>query len=180
MDKIAKYISKKTLLVGDINTGKTARTLEMVHRLVDGGWAGQITVIDLAPDTHGSVGGKMPVSETTALQYLTGPIVPPRLTASNDDQAQKLARANAQLAEDLFLQFTTHPSEILFVNDASLYLQAGHIEHLQAVLDIPATAILNAYYGDSFPDSALTRREKKMVSELIRLCDRVIYTSNLG
>ena len=178
MDKIDTYISQKTLFVGDINTGKTARTLEILQQFVDRGWADQITVIDLAPDAHGNVGGKMPVPEITALQYITVPIVPPRLTATNDDQAQKLARANAQLIEDLFLQFTAHPSKTLFINDASLYLQAGNIEHLQAVLDIPATAILNAYYGQSFPDSALTRREKKMVSALIRICDRVVYTSN--
>ena len=178
MDKIDTNISHKTLFVGDINTGKTARTVRILQHFVDAGWAANITVIDLAPDAHKNVGGKMPVPEKTALQYLTGPIVPPRLTATNDDQAQELAQANAHLAEDLFQRFTVRPSKILFVNDASLYLQAGNIERFQAVLEIPTTAILNAYYGESFPDSALTRREKQMVSALIRLCDHVIYTSN--
>jgi hypothetical protein len=177
MDKIDTYLSQKTLIVGDINTGKTARTGRILQLFVDAGWDADISVIDLAPDVQGNVGGKMPVPEKAALQYLTGPIVPPRLTATNDDQAQKLARANAQLIEDLFQSFSAHPTEILFVNDASLYLQAGNIERFEAVLGIPATVVLNAYYGESFPDSALTRREKQVVSELIRLCDHITYTS---
>ena len=88
MAKIDTYISQKTLIVGDINTGKTVRTLEILQQFVDSGWADQITVIDLAPDAHGHVGGKMPVPETAALQYLTVPIVPPRLTATSGAQAQ--------------------------------------------------------------------------------------------
>jgi hypothetical protein len=177
MDKINLFNARKTLIIGDINTGKTARTLAILRRYLKAGWGSHITIIDLAPDPLDGVGGKMTVPDTEGLQYLTGPIVPPRLTAADSDQALALARANASTIAELFARFHTHPTRILFVNDASLYLQAGHMASFQAVLLKAETVVMNAYYGNSFPDSALTRREKRMVRKLIPLCDRIIDTS---
>ena len=178
MHNIDTFVGRKTMIVGDINTGKTARTLAILQHFMDAGWAAHITVIDLAPDAHGNVGGKMPVPADAPLRHLTGPVVPPRLTAANDEQAQQLAHANALMINGLFEHFKARPSKILFINDASLYLQAGAMRPFQAVLELPDTVILNAYLGDSFPDSPLTRRERKMAQELIRLCDRIIRTDN--
>lgn len=177
MHRIESYHARKTLIVGDINSGKTARTLEILRRYLAAGWAPHITVMDLAPEAMGKVGGKMPIPESKGLRYLTGPIVPPRLTAGNATQALLLAQENARRIVSLFESFAAHPTDVLFVNDASLYLQAGDLTRLQSVMDIPETVILNAYLGDSFPDSALTRREKRRVLELMQYCDQVIPTS---
>jgi len=177
MDTIDSFKGKKTLIVGDINTGKTAWTVKILQRCLSAGWGLHITVIDLAPDGLGGGGGKMKMPELEGLQYFTGPIVAPRMTATDAGQAQLLAQANARAIDRLFAQFDAHPSKILFVNDASLYLQAGVMTRFQAVLEKAETVVVNAYFGNSFPDSALTRREKQMVLKLIQFCDRIITTS---
>jgi hypothetical protein len=177
MDTIDSFKGKKTLIVGDINTGKTARTVKILQHGLSAGWGPFITVIDLAPDAMGGVGGKIKMPELEGLQYFTGPIVPPRLTATDTDQAQLLAQANARAIDRLFEQFNAHPSKILFVNDASLYLQAGAMTRFQAVMEKAETVVMNAYLGNSFPDSALTRREKRMILTLIQFCDHIINTS---
>jgi len=177
MDTIDSFKGKQTLIVGDINTGKTARTVEILRHYINAGWGPHITIIDLAPDLIKGVGGKMRVPDIKGLQYLTASIVAPRLTAVDEDQAQTLAHANARTIDGLFEQFRGHPSKILFVNDASLYLQAGGMKRFQKIMDKAETIIINAYLGSAFPDSALTRREKKMVLKLIELCDRIITTS---
>ena len=176
MDTIDSFKGKRTLIVGDINTGKTARAVEILQRLIKTGWGPHITVIDLAPDLIEGVGGKMTVPEIKGLQYHTASIVAPRLTAVDEDHAQMLAQANARTIVGLLEHFRGHPSKILFVNDASLYLQAGGMKRFQAAMEKAETVVMNAYFGSSFPESALTRREKKMVLKLIQLCDRIITT----
>ena len=177
MDTIDTYKARKTLIVGDTNTGKTARTIEILQLFLTAGLGAQTTVIDMAPDVIGGVGGKMPVPRMKGFRYLTETIVAPRLTAADENQAQALAQANARAIAKLLDCFSVQPSDILFVNDASLYLQAGDLAHFLAVLNKAETVVLNAYFGDSFPDSMITRREKRLVRRLIENCDYTIVTS---
>ena len=65
--------------------------------------------------------------------------------------------------------------EIIFVNDATLYLQAGNLEKFLEILNTASTQIINAYYGKTFTDSALTRREKQLAEKLMKTCDEVIF-----
>jgi len=177
MDTLAEFNDRKTLIVGDVNTGKTARCIAILQQFIAAGRARQITVIDLAPDAVGNVGGKLTVPGRPGLRYLTRPIAAPRLTAADEKQAQALARANARSIERLFEGFLAHPSDILFINDASLYLQAGDPSRLLAVIAMAPTVVMNAYMGTSFPDSALSRREKQMVQLVSRHCDRIVSTA---
>ena len=71
-------------------------------------------------------------------------------------------------------KFSRQKREILFVNDATLYFQAGDFEHFLKILDSASTHIINAYYGHTFSDSELTRREKKFTEGLMKLCDQII------
>ncbi len=73
--------------------------------------------------------------------------------------------------ERQFKQLIEAKRKILFVNDATLYLQAGTLEHFKKVLN---AAIINAYEGERFGDSELTRREKQLTRELMQHCNRVI------
>jgi len=68
----------------------------------------------------------------------------------------------------LFMKFQQQKREILFVNDATLYLQAGSMECFLDMLDAASTQIINAYYGNIFADSALTRREKQLTERLMK------------
>jgi protein-tyrosine-phosphatase len=40
--------------------------------------------------------------------------------------------------------------------------------------DTTSTQIVSAYYGNTFADSELAQREKKLTEDLIKICDRII------
>lgn len=174
MDKIDHYIDRRTIIIGEVNSGKTSKTLDVVQLFLNSGYADKMAILDLAPDVVRGIGGKMVPTSKEPLLYLTASIVAPRLTGKDESHTLGLAEKNAQAIEKLFKHFLQHQKEILFVNDATLYLQAGDLERFITVLDSTTTQIINAYYGDTFSDSELTRREKKLTEDLITLCDRVI------
>ena len=101
-------------------------------------------------------------------------IVPPRLTGRNEEEANRLARDNAGAIEALLQEVRLTHQSILVINDATLYLQAGRYERLMAVIQQAPTALINAYYGHSFPDYQLSRQERRLTDRLIEECDRVI------
>jgi len=106
--------------------------------------------------------------------YLSTQIAAPRLQGENDEHIWQLAQANARAIERQFEQLYDAKKKILFVNDATLYLQAGTFELFEKVLNSFHTAIINAYQGERFADSALTRREKKLTQNLIQRCDLIL------
>jgi hypothetical protein len=152
MDNINYYMNRRTLIVGDVNSGKTSQTLNILKLFLKAGHAGRIAILDLAPENIQGIGGKMELPQNDSLLYLTTSIA----------------------TEKLFAKLLQQKREILFVNDATLYFQAGDFEHFLKILDIASTHIINAYYGHTFSDSELTRREKKFTEGLMKLCDQII------
>ena len=168
MDNILKYLNKRTLIVGDVNSGKTFFTLEILQAFLEAGYAEDIAILDLAPNPIRGIGGKMQIPPDCPLLYLTASISAPRLMGKNEAHTLELAEENAHQAEMLFMKFQQQKREILFVNDATLYLQAGSMECFLDMLDAASTQIINAYYGNIFADSALTRREKQLTERLMK------------
>lgn len=171
---VKNYLNKRTLIIGDVKSGKTARTLEILRGFVQAGYADRIAVIDMAPDPVKGIGGKMTPPVDTPLLYLTTTIAAPRLTGIDEEHTHRLAVQNAHAIEALFSSLQQQPKDILFVNDASLYLQAGDFDTFLTALDTASTQIINAYYGSTFADSALTRREKHLTEALMKTCDIMI------
>jgi hypothetical protein len=169
-----QYIGRHTLIVGDLNSGKTTRTALILHDFVESGHGTEIAVLDLAPDPIRGIGGKLDTGRWPDLFYVTAPIKAPRLMGKNETHSLYLARQNARTIETLFLRLPTRPKSILFVNDATLYLQAGEFSRFKAVLDQYPTAVINAYYGRSFPETPLTMTEKERTLDLIKISDLVI------
>ena len=174
MDAIEEYINLRTLIVGDVNSGKTARTQQILQRFLRAGKGKNITILDLAPDAIGGVGGKMEPPLDEPVVYLTAPISAPRLSGRNEIHIRQLAENNSAAIEKLFVKLQRRKRTILFVNDATLYLQAGHFHRFVEVLDTASTQIINAYYGITFADSRLTRREKNLTEDLMKICDKII------
>jgi len=170
-ETVNKYLNKRTLILGDVKSGKTARTLEILRGYVQAGYADRIAVIDMAPDPVRGIGGKITPPADAPLLYLTTTIAAPRLTGVDEAHTRRLAVQNARAIEALFDLLRRQPKEILFVNDASLYLQAGDFDTFLTALDTASTQIINAYYGSTFSDSALTRREKHLTEALMKTCD---------
>ncbi len=173
-DTYTDYIYKRTLFLGDINSGKTYRTMQLLQMFINAGYGPEIAVFDLAPDLVDGVGGKMKIKSHEKLLYLTTSIAAPRLQGQNEEHTWRLAQANAQAIERLFDQFKAQNRKIVFINDATLYLQAGSLERLAVVLNAADTVIMNAYWGDYFADSVLTRREKQLTHTLQQRFDRII------
>jgi hypothetical protein len=167
------YRGRCTLILGDVNSGKTRLTAEIVAAFIAAGHAARIAIVDLAPDRTGAVGGKL-VPPDPPVRYLTCPILAPRLTGRNDDEIQALAEANAARIEPLFEELWADPPSILVVNDATLYLQAGSPRRFLTLLGSAATAVVNAYCGAHFAEGPLSRRERELTADLTRRCDRVI------
>ncbi len=168
------YLNQRTLIVGESNSGKTTRTDQLLEMFINAGYASEIAILDLAPDKIQGAGGKMRTKPPKEVLYLSTQIAAPRLQGKNDHHIWQLAHNNARATERLFKQLIEKKRKILFVNDATLYLQAGTFEHFEKVLNSFNTAIINAYQGDRFGDSALTRREKKLTRNLIQRCDLII------
>jgi len=174
MDNVEQYLGKRTLIVGDVNTGKTDRTLDILKLFLKKGYAKEIAILDMGTDPVQGIGGKMQPPEGEPVLYLTGAISAPRLRGKDANHTLQLAGENAQTIEQLFEKLQGGGKEILFVNDVTLYLQAGRLNRLIETLNTASTQIINAYYGNAFADSELTQREKRLTEALMKTCDHVI------
>ena len=171
------FDGRRTLILGDVNTGKTRLTQKVLTHWMDQGRSPAIAVLDLAPRTRQGIGGRLGLPDGFAGLYLTAPVTAPRLTARSEDEADALARANAAAIDPLLSDPRLAACAIVVINDVTLYLQAGRYERLMDVLQPAETALVNAYYGDSFPDYRLSRRERHLTDRLMDDCDRVIRLS---
>ena len=102
MDAIEKYIDRRTLIVGDVNSGKTERTLKILQCFLRAGHGENIAILDLAPDFLSGVGGKMEPPLDEPLVYLTTSISAPRLTGRNENHTRLLAENNSTAREKRF------------------------------------------------------------------------------
>jgi hypothetical protein len=173
MIDVRNFLNKRTVIVGDVNSGKTQYTMHIIQEFLNSGIR-DIAILDLAPEKVREIGGKMIPAEDPEILYMTTDIVAPRLTGTNDDEIQLLARKNKQAIEKLFDTYLQNPRDIICVNDVTLYLHAGSVDRLNQVLSTATTQVLNAYYGTTFRESSLSRREKEQVDVLLKQSDIVI------
>lgn len=177
----ANFRHRFTLIIGEVNTGKTTLTQNILDALSQMG-GGTVAVVDLAPhivsydlkDGTAGIGGTLKPAEDDRLRYYHCPIHAPRLQGKDELEALRLADENAQLIESLFEQALKRKVDALFVNDCSLYLQAGESGKLIRWIGSAETAIVNGYYGKTLGRGILSKREREGMDELIRRCDRVI------
>jgi hypothetical protein len=174
MEHSKQYLNKKNLIIGGINSGKTIRTLEILDLFRKSGYEERTAILDLAPESIKGVGGKMKIPSSGRLFYLTGNIAAPRLSGKNEEETNKIAAGNASITENLFKQLSGSGKDILFINDATLYFHAGDFRRFVETLGMFKTSVINAYYGNYFTDSEITRREKKLTEDLMKICDQVI------
>lgn len=173
---VEDYLSRKTLILGDVNTGKTTLTravLEALLRRPDLG--ARIAIVDMAPEIPEKlakekglpgVGGKLTPPEGRDILYLGGHFEPPRLSSKTEEEAVEKARQNRRMIERLFRKLDLQSRDILLVNDVSIYLQAGTAENLTHWLDQAATVIVNGYWGKRLGGGRLTERERTETAKL--------------
>jgi hypothetical protein len=157
----------RCLIVGEVNTGKTQLTQDLLCEAESLGEA--ITVIDLGPEVREGVGGRL----KTEADYHTTHIDAPRLTGKTIKEVISLAEGNKRRIETLFDKITL--KDVLFINDVSLYLQRGAVERIVSLLEAVQTSILNGYFGTSLGEDPFSMEERKKMIELQKQCDRIIW-----
>lgn len=166
------FIGKRTLIKGDVGTGKTRLTESLLRRAAEVFPTGHITVIDLAPERRSAgmrlVGGTMSVPNE--VKYLRpSKIWAPRLEGRTKEEVVSLAKANAEAIETIFDIFKNTPTPILFINDLTIYLHAGSLERLIEVIEMADTFVGNAYEGLGLKEdkgSGISERERSLLKQL--------------
>jgi hypothetical protein len=170
------YLSRKTLILGDVNTGKTTLTREVLEALLcRPNLGGRIAIVDMAPEIPDKlanekklvgVGGKLMPPEGHDILYLGGHFEPPRLSSKTEEEAMEKAQQNRRIIDGLFRTLDLQSRDILIANDVSIYLQAGTAENLIPWLDRAATVIANGYWGKRLGGGTLTERERTETAKL--------------
>ncbi len=174
-----EIIGLKTMIVGDVGSGKTLLTARILDELVDIGYKDDITVIDLGPEKY-NVGYRLQhysMSINMVKTLTPKNLKAPRLEGKTAMDVIKIAEDNVKRIEPLFQRFISSPTPILIVNDLSIYLQAGPIETVLQLINKSDTFIANSYLGKKLSKdhgSGLSKRERKAVLILTAKMDRVI------
>ena len=177
MAEVSDVMGKWILIYGDVNTGKTTLARQFMDALCRGGLSSSIAVVDMAPEIPEEialqkgikgVGGKlMPVGWAEVI-YLTSAIRPPRLSSKTEEEALFVAEGNRTIIDGLFEEFQGTERDILFINDVSMYLQAGTAKDLLQWIGRVSTVVANGYYGQKLGTGVLSRREAAEMETLIR------------
>jgi len=173
-------IGKKVLILGEAGSGKTALAARMLEELMLLFNPEEITVIDMAPQRIGEVGGRL--SEITnsvkKVKYLTPKkVYAPRLTGASREQVLKYAELNRRAMEPLFKMFVRRPTQILILNDVTLYLHAGELKTVLKSMRLAKTFLATAYRGSKLAEdrgSGISRREEQSVKRLSAQVDQIV------
>lgn len=171
-------LGKQLLIMGDVNTGKTTLCRHWLVQLCQQGLGERISLIDMAPYIPKAlalergivgVGGSLMSPPDSGVLDLRTRLDAPRLSSKSEAQAMAKAVRNVNAIEALLEQLPFSGRDILFINDVTLYLQAGYTaELLKRITNAGITTlVVNGYWGDRLGGGELTRREKAEM-ELLR------------
>ena len=168
-------LGQKLLILGDVNSGKTTLARTILQSFCALGLGSRIAIVDLAPAIPHEIaaargvqgaGGALAADPATGVLQVHPALEAPRLTSSSDSQARQKAAANKQRIEAGWPHLAAAGRDILFLNDASLYLQAGSADELVAKMQGLHTVVANGYFGERLGGGELTRHERVEMERL--------------
>lgn len=169
-------LGKKVVITGEVGVGKTRLLAELVDEaaLEDDL---KVAVLDLAPDVQISPNITVGASVKTYCRHLNQVnylrprvILAPRVQGRNREEVLDLALKNASTIEPLLVSLTSTPPDVLFIDDLTIYLQAGKIDLLTTLISKVVTFIATAYKGKTLLDdkgSDLSRAEENLLKYLL-------------
>lgn len=177
--------ASRVLIIGDVGAGKTALTARLVEEAALQLGPDKVTVIDMAPERKRFkgfvIGGgiDIPLKKYPNLHLLkpSEKLHAPRIEERTADRVLQLAVSNAAIIEKLLHQYVHDPTPVLFMNDVSIYLQAGNLNRLTETIILADTFVGNAYSGTVLEDdnrSGLSQRERASLDSLKTIMDKVL------
>lgn len=174
------YQGKRSLIIGEVKTGKTLRLKNIIQAARDAGET-SLAILDMAPDLYLGIGGKLYLAPPEGARYLSAPIHAPRLMGKSPEHTLALARENAHAIEGLLARLAGPAGAAgaagggcLFINDLSLYLQAGNPPRLLQAMDRFPSVVANGYYGVALGDDRFSQNERRAMEEFMTHCHQVI------
>lgn len=174
-------LGKRTLIYGEVGTGKTSLTVRLLEEAVRLDYSQEITIVDMAPRNtvvNGiRVGGRLSevTNATQKLRYLTPRrIETPRLSAASGKELLELIEKNGSRIRRLLQKYREKPTPILFINDISIYLQCGDVTALDKTISTSSTFIANGYYGKTLTNdfsTGISTLERELMNRLIAMMD---------
>ena len=170
------------LIVGEVNSGKTTYTARLLQAYLLR-FPEPVAVVDLAPRLPQSsahpafrpgIGSRLTIPESPRVHCFSTDVAAPRLQAESMEERRLLAEENARRIASLLVHVDASKFPAVFVNDVSLYLQAGSVKNLLEWLDGFSTRVVNGYYGVSLGTDAFSARERSGMEQLMRRCDRLV------
>jgi hypothetical protein len=181
-----EFINRFTMIVGEINSGKTTLTQQILKVF----WrttGSIVTVVDLAPEITPqdleaqnkttAIGGALQIPHSERVRYYRPRIYPPRLRARDESEAEALAAENLRTIDALLDTAFLEDTDAIFINDCSVYLHSGRASKLLDLIHSCPTSVVNGYFGRFFSSSSISIRERNGMKFLIRHCDRLIKIS---
>ncbi len=177
---LRSLLGRGNLIIGESGSGKSTLLSRILYRLAESGYSEETTVIDMAPSLSWGVGGK--ISEIGDIPegvryYTSWEIAPPRLVGKTAEEVLKLARRNRSLLEPFVARFLASPTQVILVNDATIYAHAGSHGPLIEALRTASTWVATAYSGVRLADdrgASVTEAERRFVNSLLLIADRII------
>jgi GTPase SAR1 family protein len=173
-------LGKKVLILGEAGSGKTRLTAKLLQELIMLVNPKKITVIDFAPQRVGEIGGKITehVSIPSVVKYLSPKnVYTPRLAGKSPEQVLHYAELNRKNMEPLLREFIRNATEVLVLNDVTLYLHSGELEIVLKCVKLAKTFLATAYYGSKLANdlgTGISSRERKLTDELATFMDLVV------
>ncbi len=184
----ADLLGKRTIILGDVRSGKTRLTASLLREAMVLGFAAEITVIDMAPKSTFlkglRIGGRLfePSKRPKGVGYLAPRRVEtPRLTARDGNELLRLVEVNRKRIYPILKSYISRPTPILFANDISLYLQSGDLRTLHDMTQAASTFVGNGYYGNTLANdfaTGISGTERGLMDQLAAAMDfKIILTT---
>jgi DNA helicase HerA-like ATPase len=181
-----EILHKKILILGETGSGKTklvAKLLQEIMSLVN---PEKITVLDFAPQRVDEIGGKITdyANISSEVKYLSPKnVYTPRLAGTSPEQVLRYAELNKKNMELLLNKFAHNVTEVLIINDVTLYLHLGKLETVLRCVKSAKTFLTTAYYGSRLSNdlgTGISQRERKLTDELATFMNLVVKIDSFG
>ncbi len=177
--RLDEVLGKRTIVLGEAGKGKTKLLAHILTELIEKGYERDITVIDLAPDRIGEIGGKLDeYMNVRRITYLKPEkIYAPRLQAKNREEAIRYAEHNLHESRKLLKQYQQNPTKILAINDITIHLHRGEVNEIIEAINKAETFIATAYKGKTLQENhgtGITKREEQQLNQLMKHMHKII------